>query len=122
MRRLSTSGGFALGLIGAVAVVAAIGLGITFLTGNLHVDFGSETEAQTIPTNECLDDVLGDLDGVPGFTIDDLLAYRDAFEAQDPVWPESDLFDRDRDGDIDIDDVLVYVQELRECLDFVILP
>ncbi len=100
MRRLSTSGGFALGLVGAVAVVAAIGLGITFLTGNLHVDFGSETEAQTIPTNECLDEVLGGYaDPTDEFTIEDLFALRDAYLA----------------GDLTIDDIMALIEELREC-------
>lgn len=100
MRRLSTSGGFALGLVGAVAVVVAIGLGITFLTGNLHVDFGAETEAQTVPANECLDEVLGGYaDPDDEFTVEDLFALRDAYLA----------------GDLDMEDVMALIDQLREC-------
>lgn len=100
MRRLSTSGGFTLGLVGAVAVVAAIGLGITFLSGNLHVDFGSETQAQTLPSHECLDEVLGGFaEPTDEFTIEDLFALRDAYLADD----------------ITIDDIMALIQDLRGC-------
>jgi hypothetical protein len=118
MQDLSKSGGFALRLVGAVAVVAAIALGITFLTGNLQVNFGGETEAQTLPVAQCLDDVLGGLDGTPGFTIDDLLAFRDAFQNQDT----DPKFDRDGDGDVDVDDLMTYVTELRDCFQQNTLP
>lgn len=111
VNRLFSSGGFALKTLGAFAVVAALGLGITFLTGNLDVGFGDQAEAGH--TNPCLDTVLGDLADPPDghFDVDDLLAFRQAFQDQntDP------RYDRDGDGDVDIDDVMVYIQELNAC-------
>lgn len=99
MKNLSTTGGFALRLVGVVAVVAAIALGITFLTGNVNVDFGSQAEAQA--PHPCLDSVLGDLDGTPGFTVDDILFLRDEALA----------------GNFTIDDLTLLIGELRACFE-----
>ena len=109
MNDLSNSGGFALKLLGSVAVVAGLALGITFFSGNLHVRVGSEAEAT--PSHPCLDQVLGGLDGEPGFTIKDIIAFKIAFKTQnlDP------RFDRNGDGKVGIKDVLIYIHELKEC-------
>ncbi len=105
------TGGFALKLVGAAAVVAGIALGIAYVSGNMEVEFGSG--AQASHTHPCLDSVLGGLDGDADhhFTGADLIAFRDAFQNQNTA-PQ---FDRDGDGDVDIDDVMVYVQELKDC-------
>jgi hypothetical protein len=97
MKNLSTTGGLALRLVGALAVVAGIAIGITFLTGNLDVDFGSQAEADA--PHACLDEVLGGLDGEPGFTVDDILFLRDEAQA----------------GNFTVDDLMVLIGDLRAC-------
>lgn len=111
MNEVTRQAGFALKLAGATALVAAIALGITFLTGNLRLELGSSAEAGH--TAACLDQVLGNLDGSGDahFTVDDLLAFRDAARNQDT----DPRFDRNGDGTVDIDDVMIYIQELRAC-------
>ncbi|MGH9203874.1 MAG: hypothetical protein ACRD2A_21820, partial [Vicinamibacterales bacterium] len=80
--------------------------------GNLNVDVGARDVAAD-HTNACLDQVLGDLADPPDghFTFEDLLALRQAFEDQstDP------RYDTDGDGDVDIDDVMSYIQALKGC-------
>lgn len=111
MNDLSRSGGFALKLTGAFAMVAGIILGITYLTGDWDVEFGSNAQADH--TNACLDSVLGNLADPQDshFTFDDLIAFKGAFLDQntDP------RYDTDEDGDVDIDDVMVYIQALKSC-------
>ena len=113
MDKLANSGGFALKLLGSAAVVAGLALGVTFLTGNLHVEFGSGG-AEASHTHPCLDEVLGNLaDPQDGhFDVDDLIAARDAIDNQntDP------RYDRDGDNDVDIDDIMIYIGELKTCL------
>ncbi len=104
--------GWTLKLTGAVAAAAALFIGVALATDNLHVEWGSDgAEAQA--THPCLDEVLGNLDPEQDGTFDfnDLLAFRDAVRDQntDP------RYDRDGDGDVDIDDVMVYIDELRTC-------
>ena len=99
MEKLSAKGGVGLRLIGVAAVVAAIALGITFFTGNLHVEFGSEAEAVGI--FECLDQALGDVTApTDEFTFTDLTVLRQQFVA----------------GDIGIVEVLGRIQILKTCL------
>ena len=109
MSHLPKSGGLALKLLGSAAVVAGLALGITLLSGNLESPFGSEAEAT--PTHPCLDQVLGGLDGEPGFTIKDLIAFKIAFKTQntDP------RYDRNGDGRVGLKDVLIYLRELKLC-------
>ena len=112
MTELSRTGAFALKITGAVAIVAALALGIAYFSGSMSVGFGGD-EAQADHTNACLDDVLGNLADPPDghFTFEDLLAFKDAFQEQntDP------RYDTDGDGDVDIDDVMSYIQDLKTC-------
>ncbi len=112
MNEVSKVWGFALKLSGGIAIVAAMVAAAAFFSGNLHVQLGSEASA--LPTHPCLDQVLGNLADPPDghFDVQDILAFRDAFRTQntDP------RYDRDGDGDVDIDDLMVYIQELRTCL------
>jgi hypothetical protein len=112
MTELSRTGAFALKMTGAVAIVAALTLGIAYFSGNMSVGFGGD-EAQADHTNACLDNVLGNLADPPDghFTFEDLLAFKDAFQEQntDP------RYDTDGDGDVDIDDVMSYIQDLKTC-------
>lgn len=109
MKDLSKTGGFALKLLGATTVVAGLALGFAYFSGNMDVEFGSSAQAEH--TNACLDSVLGNLDGDGHFTSGDLIAFKDAFLNQntDPA------FDTDGDGDVDVDDVMSYIQDLRSC-------
>ena len=109
MSHLPKSGVLALKLLGSAAVVAGLALGITLLSGNLESPFGSEAEAT--PTHPCLDQVLGGLDGEPGFTIKYLIAFKIAFKTQntDP------RYDRNGDGRVGLKDVLIYLRELKLC-------
>lgn len=76
MRQLGNAAEFGLKLIGALTVVAALSFGIAFVTGNLHVDFGS---AQAVPSD--VDD-----DGIPNL------------EDNCPLTPNPDQTDTDGDG------------------------
>jgi hypothetical protein len=112
MNDLARSGGLALKLAGGTAIVAVAVLAITYFSGNLHVDVGAD-DAAADHTNACLDSVLGNLADPQDdhFTFEDLLAFRQAFEDQntDP------RYDTDGDGDVDIDDVMSYIQALKDC-------
>ncbi len=109
MNDLSRSGSFALKLLGSTAVVAGLALGIALFSGNAHVQLGSE--AQAVPSHPCLDQVLGGLDGQPGFTLQDLIAFKIAYKTQnlDP------RYDRNGDGRVGLKDVLIYLHELKLC-------
>lgn len=96
MKNLSTAGSLSLKLIGAASVVAAIAIGITFLTGNLHVDFSSDAAADHTIIH-CLDQELGGFaEPFDTFTVDDILVLRD-------------------DPDFDIDDLTALIGGLRTC-------
>lgn len=98
--------------IGGLAVVGAAMLALVHFSGNLDVEFGG-SEASANSTFACLDQVLGPwAPPTDIFDIDDLIAARAAVANQD-IAPQ---FDRDGDGDVDLDDIMIYVQELKACL------
>lgn len=112
MKRIPMTPGFALKLAGVSAVVAVIAISAALLTGNMRVDFGGSSASANL-SSACLDQVLGNLADPQDdhFDLSDLLAARDAVRDQntDP------RYDRDGDGDVDIDDLMVYMQELKAC-------
>jgi hypothetical protein len=77
----------------------------------MEVGFGDDVQADH--TNACLDEVLGNLADPPDghFTFEDLVAFKQAFldQSTDP------RYDTDGDGDVDIDDVMSYIQDLKTC-------
>jgi len=107
-------GVFGLAAVGAAAIVAVLAIGITFATGNLDVDLGGDEAAASHipdPAGPCLDQVLGGFAApTDHFDVDDVLALRDAVHNQDPA------LDRDGDGDVDIDDAMAYITDLRNCI------
>jgi len=111
---LMNKGILGLAAIGVSAIVAVLAIGITFGTGNLSVDVGGDNaQASHIPGGAglCLDQTLGGF-APPSdhFDVDDVLALREAAQNQDPA------LDRDNDGDVDIDDLMVYITDLRTCI------
>ncbi len=113
MTGLPKTGGLALKVLGTVAVVAVVALGITYLTGNLEVSFGSS--AQAIPGDY-------DNDGVPDLQDNcPLHANPDQTDTDndglgdvcDPtptggLPPCLDLVDFNNDGRLDVNDVMVF--------------
>jgi hypothetical protein len=98
--------GLALRLAAGVTVVAAVVLGALYFGG---VQVGSKAEA--LPSHPCLDQVLGGLDGNPGFDVRDIIAFKIAYKNQ-IILPR---FDRNGDGHVGIDDLKIYIQELKAC-------
>jgi hypothetical protein len=94
---LARKGGLGMRYAATFVVGVVLALGITFLTGNLEFGGGSQAEADA--PHACLDQVLGDLDGEPGFTVDDILYLKAQAEA----------------GEFDIDDLMVLIGDLRAC-------
>jgi hypothetical protein len=115
---MSNAASTALKLAGGLAIAAVAIIAISYLSGNLHVQVGNDAAASD--PQGCLNEVFGNLadppDGV--FTVDDLLAAKDAFQNQntDP------RYDRDGDSDVDIDDLMLYIQDLRTCFEGSIPP
>jgi hypothetical protein len=96
-----------------------IGMGLTAVLSVLlvlgAVQFtGSETQAQEPPPDptECMTGCLliVDFNGDTVFDVEDVLAFVDGYESQDPA------FDYDDDGDVDVFDVLGYASNVRACV------
>lgn len=92
--------------IAAVFVAGAgLALGSLFLTGNLGFGGDSPAAAEVLP--ECLASLDFNNDGK--LTVEDVLAFKDGIENQDPA------FDIDGDGDVDISDVVGAVAQVVDC-------
>jgi hypothetical protein len=119
MQSLANSAGLTLKLIGGFAVVATVAMAMAYFTGNLRVGVGDEAQATHSGPFACLDSIpLADL-AAPAhdFGAEDLLAFRDAYENQNPVGPGS-IYDRDADGDVDLDDISAFVEEAKLACNF----
>lgn len=91
--------------IGLAAVTSVL-----LVVGTIHFT-GSETQAQVPPDpTECINDCLliVDFNGDTVFNVDDVLLFVESYENQDPAF--------DKDGNVDVFDVLGYTQEVRDCI------
>ena len=107
---LASNGGLNMGFVTSRRFVAvfvagvALTLGATFLTGNLG--FGGSSAEAGVPA-ECIANL--DFNGDGSLTVEDVLAFKDGIDNQDPA------FDFDNDGDVDIHDVVGAVGGLVAC-------
>lgn len=105
INNLVSKGGLSMRFAAMFVAGVVLALGITFLTGNLEFGGGSSTEAEPLP--ECV--LALDFNGDGQLGVEDVMAFRDAIESQDPA------FDSNNDGVVDIHDVVSVVQELVSC-------
>ena len=105
---LATKGGLSMKFVAMFVGGAVLALGITFLTGNLDFGGGSGSgpaQAEHLPA--CL--AALDFTGDDEFTVEDVLAFKDAIDSDDPA------FDFNGDTVTDIFDVLDVVGAVVLC-------
>jgi hypothetical protein len=92
--------------IGLAAVVSVL-----LVLGTVHFT-GSETQADEPDPTQCISDCLliVDFTGDDVFDVNDVLAFVDGYENQDPE------FDGDGDGDVDVFDILGFAEQVRDCI------
>ena len=86
-------------------------LSVLLVLGTVHFT-GSETQADEPDPTQCISDCLliVDFTGDDVFDVNDVLAFVDGYENQDPE------FDGDGDGDVDVFDILGFAEQVRDCI------
>jgi hypothetical protein len=86
-------------------------LSVLLVLGTVHFT-GSETQADEPDPTQCISDCLliVDFTGDDVFDVNDVLAFVEGYETQDPA------FDSDDDGDVDVFDILGFAEQVRDCI------